>query len=234
MNIYHKRNTPDGFYVYVYIRSRTSPTANRGTPYYIGKGSGSRAWDYHGNVPLPSDENIIIVEKGLSEVGALAIERRLIRWYGRKDLGTGILINRTDGGDGAGSNPGPATRKRISEAGKGRPPWNKGRSKSDDERVRQYAETLTGRKGHTPWNKGLGGTGKCKATAGSFKKGQTPWNKGLPKERQSWFNKNHSEESKQKMRKPKEKVKCPHCDKTGGISQMKRWHFDNCKHRETA
>lgn len=24
-------------------------------------------------------------------------------------------------------------------------------------------------------------------------------------------------------------VKCPHCDKSGGVSLMKRWHFDNCK-----
>lgn len=28
------------------------------------------------------------------------------------------------------------------------------------------------------------------------------------------------------------KVKCPHCDKEGGISQMKQWHFDNCKYRK--
>jgi hypothetical protein len=26
-------------------------------------------------------------------------------------------------------------------------------------------------------------------------------------------------------------VRCPHCDKTGNISQMKRWHYENCKHR---
>lgn len=24
-------------------------------------------------------------------------------------------------------------------------------------------------------------------------------------------------------------VKCPHCNKIGGRSVMKRWHFDNCK-----
>ena len=26
-------------------------------------------------------------------------------------------------------------------------------------------------------------------------------------------------------------VKCPNCNKSGGISSMKRWHFDNCKER---
>lgn len=27
-------------------------------------------------------------------------------------------------------------------------------------------------------------------------------------------------------------IKCPHCDKEGGISQIKRWHFDMCKHKK--
>jgi hypothetical protein len=39
----------------------------------------------------------------------------------------------------------------------------------------------------------------------------------------------HSEEAKLKMRKPKTKVTCPHCNKTGGNSLMVRYHFDNCK-----
>lgn len=30
---------------------------------------------------------------------------------------------------------------------------------------------------------------------------------------------------------PKQKIECPHCEKIGGISQMKRWHFENCKKR---
>ena len=38
----------------------------------------------------------------------------------------------------------------------------------------------------------------------------------------------NTEETKQKMRKPKQKVTCPHCSMIGGISQMKRWHFEKC------
>jgi hypothetical protein len=43
--------------------------------------------------------------------------------------------------------------------------------------------------------------------------------------------KKRSEEACIAMRKPRPKLTCPHCNKIGGSSQMKRYHFDNCKLR---
>ena len=109
------------YYVYAYLRK------NSRTPYYIGKGHDDRYKQKSHKVKIPTDpDRIVFLETNLTEIGALAIERRMIRWYGRKDLGTGILRNMTDGGEGAagiiawnkGKKATPKTREKMKVAAK--------------------------------------------------------------------------------------------------------------------
>lgn len=98
MITYSKKNPPSGYYVYAYIRSSNSDIAKSGTPYYIGKGKGARAFSDHKKLPVPKNNfNIVILEQNLTELGAFAIERRMIKWYGKIVDGSGILRNRVDG-----------------------------------------------------------------------------------------------------------------------------------------
>lgn len=119
---------PSGFYIYAYLRKSDL------TPYYIGKGKGERAWQRHSqcNAQPPKDHSkIVIMESNLTELGALALERFYIRWYGRKDSGTGILRNLTDGGDGVtGIIRSEETLKRMSESQSGDKHWFYGKKHS--------------------------------------------------------------------------------------------------------
>ena len=90
------------YYVYAYLRSNDSTTAKAGTPYYIGKGVGKRAYKSHGKLPVPKDKSLIVMlESNLSETEAFNLEQSYIQQYGRKNIGTGILLNLTNGGEGS-------------------------------------------------------------------------------------------------------------------------------------
>lgn len=73
------------FYVYQYLNVD-------GTPYYIGKGKGTRIHKKHTFTILPPKDRRIIIEKNLSEIDALVLENELIKKYGRKING-GMLDN---------------------------------------------------------------------------------------------------------------------------------------------
>jgi hypothetical protein len=100
-------------------------------------------------------------------------------------------------------------------------------------------------------------------TSTSWEKGNVPWTKGKTKETHpqlSWSEERKLEQSKRAKEthkrlghveggKPyeykgharvdnttelnKQILECPHCNKTGNLGNMKRWHFDNCGKKRT-
>jgi|APCry1669192319_1035405.scaffolds.fasta_scaffold10947_2 NUMOD3 motif len=161
------------FYIYAYLRTD-------GTPYYIGKGKGKRAYyKYRENeVKPPKDKSrIVLMESNLTDIGALALERFYIRWYGRKDNGTGILRNMTDGGEGSsGCYHSDETKRKMSKSHKGKV--------YSEETKKKLSDAI---KGRVPWNKGLKGWG-------GHNKGKTNLYK-------------HTDEAKKKISKSRQEAK---------------------------
>jgi len=84
------------FYTYAYLREDR-------TPYYIGKGRGNRAYKRNKRDYKPPKDvaQILILKQNLTEDEAFKHEIYMIAVLGRKDIGTGILRNKTDGGEGS-------------------------------------------------------------------------------------------------------------------------------------
>ena len=81
------------YYTYAYLRKDR-------TPYYIGKGCGRRIYEKRKNeIRPPKDRSrIIYLKQNLTEEEAFEHEIYMISVFGRKDIGTGILCNKTIGG----------------------------------------------------------------------------------------------------------------------------------------
>ena len=104
------------YYTYTFLREDR-------TPYYIGKGKGNRAHRrrYIGIKPPKDKSRIIVLKQNLTEEEAFKHEIYMIAVFGRKDLGTGILHNRTDGGEGSsGAIKSEEHKRKVSEALKGK------------------------------------------------------------------------------------------------------------------
>jgi hypothetical protein len=86
---------PQRFYTYAYLREDR-------TPYYIGKGQKNRAYQSSGKpCAVPKNKKqIIFLKTLLFEEEAYKHEKYMISVFGRKNNKTGILQNRTDGGEG--------------------------------------------------------------------------------------------------------------------------------------
>ena len=117
------------YYIYAYLNQKT------GKPYYIGKGQDDRIDAPHKNLNIPPDpNNRVKLAESLSEQDAWNLEVKLIEQYGRKDIGTGILLNKTVGGVGGDTSMyrtyapmSEETKRKQREAKLGKVPWNKGK-----------------------------------------------------------------------------------------------------------
>lgn len=81
-------------YVYFWLRAN-------GTPYYVGKGTGRRAFiNTQHSVHRPPDRARIIVQEYETETEAFEAEAFFVSFFGRLDDGSGCLRNHTVGGMG--------------------------------------------------------------------------------------------------------------------------------------
>jgi hypothetical protein len=168
------------FYTYMWLRED-------GTPYYVGKGSNQRA--YRDGSP---DISRIVIQEWPDQSTAFENEKRLIMLYGRKDLGTGILNNRTDGGDGlAGLIRTKEHEEKIMAHLRGRP--------LTEEHRRKISESMMGEKNPAFGKKRL----DVSATNTLTKKGKIMSDETRAKMSASAKGRKLSEETRAKLRGPR-------------------------------
>ena len=152
-----------------------------GSPYYIGIGKPRRPYTGRRTCGSPPPkERIVILHEDLEWEEACRIERELIAFYGRKDLGTGILRNLTDGGDGV-RGISEEARKKLSEEHTGK--------KHSEESKKKMSEAQRGRKVSEETRKNLSKANTGKKHSEESKKKISDARRG----------RKHSEESKRKM-----------------------------------
>ena len=105
--------------------------------------------------------------------------------------------NLTHGGEG-GSHC-EETRRKMSEAKKGKNSGEKNPFYGKTHTPESRAKMSDSSKGHTTWMKGKTHTPESRAKISESKKGHTPWNKGKKVSNPHWLGRKHTDESRHKM-----------------------------------
>lgn len=188
------------YYTYAFLREDKSP-------YYIGKGKGNRAYQKrHKGIKPPKDiSRILILKQDLTEEEAFKHEKYMIAVFGRKDLGTGILHNKTDGGEGvSGLIHSEQTKRKRSESLKGKNHRNYGKCLSEETK-RKISLSL---KGKSP-------SEETRRKMSEMHKGKSPSEQTKRKLSEKFKGKNGKSPSEETRRKLSEAIK------------GKRWWNDN-------
>jgi len=220
-----------------YVYTLVDPRNN--LPFYVGKGSAERCnahvveAKYYVKrkslklnkirklMSLGMEPIVVKVEENVSDKQALDLECLLIAEM--RDLGF-KLTNMTDGGDGAqGYKHTEEYKQRMREKFTGRVFTEEHRQKMRKPKSEQGRENIAKARADLNYRP----SEETKRKISEALKGRPSSMKGRA----------HTDEAQAKMsaqRKgiPKPKVECPYCKQQVAVNVSKRWHFDNCKHKE--
>ena len=217
------------YYTYAFLREDR-------TPYYIGKGKGNRAYRRRdkGIKPPKDKSKILILKQNLTEEESFRHEVYMIAVFGRKDLGTGILHNRTNGGDGvSGAVVSDETRRKMSEALKGKPRSKEIRRKiSEAHKGKTHSEKS--RRNMSESQKGKTFSEETKRKLSEAKKGKTHSEETKRKLSESQKGKTFSEEHKRKLSES-QKGKSRSEESKRKLSEAnkgRKWWNDGCGNRK--
>ena len=213
-------------YVYLLIDPRNN------LPFYVGKGHGNRCY-FHVNeakyypkrkslklnkirklLSLGLNPIVKKVEENVSDKQAIEFECLLIAEI--RDLGI-QLTNMTDGGDGAkGYKHTEKHKQMMREKFKGRIISEEHRQKMRKPKSEEGRKNIAKARLITKYR---------------------PSEETKRKTSEALKGRSFTDEQKAKIKaaligKPKPKIECPHCHKLAAPAMAKRWHFDNCKHKE--
>ncbi len=229
------------YYVYTY----SDPDTNQ--PFYVGKGTeyrsvihlqeaqrainkpGRKSRKINKIIKILKQNKLPLIDKVVTDITndeACKIEIELILKFGRLDIGTGILYNLTDGGDGCCNRiMCEQEKQRIAVRMTGNQNYN---NLSDEIKVRNNEAARARMKTNNPMN-----DPEKRAKVAASKKGQLNPNDGKPG---TFSMKTHSDESKKRIsdaRKCLPKTQCEHCGRRLDPSNFKAHHGDKCKLKDT-